>query len=248
MNNLAQRVKDANRNFYDIVGESYEEIDGRRSEQLIHYAEDKLGEISKKTEANSILDLGCGSGFISRVARNYFKQRYALDISHRIVRGIDDVGLYKVIADTDVIPFKDNSMDCVVSFAVLHHCYSYEKILSEICRVLVKGGIFYSDHDMDSLFFRRYRPLLKIYRKVNDARSHYLSRFSQLSSEMYHCSEYHEDGIPSEAIELLLKNAGFSDVRLEYHWFGLSPLTDNIFGKKSYKKGYAPLVRIIAAK
>ena len=36
--------------------------------------------ISQKTDAESILDLGCGSGFISNVAKNYFKQRYALDI------------------------------------------------------------------------------------------------------------------------------------------------------------------------
>ena len=248
MNDLAQQVKEANKTFYDIVGPSYEDIDGRRSEHLIRYVEEQLDLISERTETNSIMDLGCGSGFISKVARTYFKQRYALDISHRIVRGIDDEKLYRVVADTDVIPFGDDRLDCVVTFAVLHHCYSYEKVLSEIGRVLVKGGIFYSDHDMDSFFFSRYRPLLKTYRKINDASKHYLSRFNQLSSEIYNCSEYHQDGIPSEKIELLLKSVGFSDVRLEYHWFGLSHLTDKVFGRKTFRKGCAPLVRIVAVK
>ena len=248
MNNPELQVKKANKDFYDIVGPSYEEIDGRRSEQLLCYVSKKLETISRQTDTDYILDLGCGSGFISRIAKKYFKKRYAIDISYKIVKAIEDKNLHKVTADSDLIPMQDSSLNCVVTFAVLHHCYAYEKMLSEINRVLKDGGIFYSDHDMDAFFFKRFKPLLKVYRKMNDARRNYLSRFSQLSEEIYNCSEFHQDGIPSEAIELILKNIGFKDVRLEYHWYGLSLLFDKIFGKNAYKRGYAPLTRIIAVK
>ena len=248
MNNLAQHIKKANRDFYDIVGSFYEVIDGRRSERLISYVEEQLKTISRDVGAYSIIDLGCGSGFVSRIARDYFKQRFALDISHRIMSAIDDSILFKIVADTDTIPIKDDMLQCVVTFAVLHHCYSYEKILSEIYRILKTGGIYYSDHDMDSCFFNRFRPFLKIYRKINNAGKHYLARFRELTEEMYNLSEFHQNGIPSETIETVLRGVGFKNVRVEYHWFGLSQITDTIFGKKIFRRGFAPLVRITAIK
>ncbi len=248
MDYLEFQVKKANRDFYDIVGSSYEAIDGRRSDKLICYVSEQLKSISENTEADAILDLGCGSGFVSRIAAKYFKTRFAVDISFHIVRVIEDDTLHKLTADSDFIPFQNESLNSVASFAVLHHCYAYEKMVSEIYRVLKEGGIFYSDHDMDESFFKRFKPLLKIYRSINDASRHYLSNFHQLSEEIYHCSEFHEEGIPSEKIEHLLKQIGFKDVRFEYHWYGLSSLTDKIFGKKSYQRGYAPLTRIIAVK
>jgi ubiquinone/menaquinone biosynthesis C-methylase UbiE len=248
MNDVEYSVKKANKDFYDIVGASYEEIDGRRSEQLVNYVVDQLSLISKATDADSILDLGCGSGFISRIAQKYFKKRYAVDISFQIVNVINDKTILKLTADVDSIPVKDEKISSVVAFAVLHHCYSHEKMLAEIHRILKTGGIFYSDHDMDFFFFKRFKPLLKLYRIINNTGKRYLSKFSELSEQIYHCSEFHQSGIRSDEIELMLRKIGFSDVKIQYHWYGLSPLADKVFGKRSYKRGYAPLVRIIAVK
>jgi hypothetical protein len=83
---------------------------------------------------------------------------------------------------------------------------------------------------------------------MNDAKKHYLSKFSQLTEEIYNCSEFHRKGIPTDTIVKTLNDTGFQDIRLEYHWYGLSLLTDKIFGNKPYRKGNAPLVRIIASK
>lgn len=248
MVDLEEQVKRANRDFYDIVGPAYETIDGRRSERLRHYVAEKLELISRKTAGESILDLGCGSGFIAISAEPCFKQRYAFDISFNIINAVENKTLRKGVADSDRIPLQSSRLDCVVTFALLHHCYAYEKMLSEIYRVLKRGGVYYSDHDMDSSFFRRFNFFLKIHRKIHDARRKYLSEFNQLTEEMYDCSEIHQKGIPSETVEATLKCVGFKEVKLEYHWFGLSSSTDKLFGKKSYHKGYAPLVRITAIK
>lgn len=243
-----QQVKKANKEFYDIVRSSYETIDGRRSESLACYVTEQLKEISQNTGADSILDLGCGNGFVSKLVKPYFKQRYALDISPKILDAIDDLGLHKIAADFDLIPIDNDRLDCVAAFAVLHHCFSYEKMLSEVYRILKDGGVFYSDHDLDCLFFKRFRLLLKLYRKINNASKHYRSKFSQISEQMYDHSEFHQDGIPVETIESILKSVNFKFVEFKYHWFGLSPFFDKIFGKRSYRRGYAPIVRIIAKK
>ncbi|MHC4183737.1 MAG: class I SAM-dependent methyltransferase, partial [Planctomycetota bacterium] len=212
MTELERKVKKANKDLYDIVGSSYEEIDGRRSKELVQYVSGRLKGIAEETDGISILDLGCGSGFISRIARDYFKCRLAYDISFRIIKAIGDSELLKITGDLDFIPVKSGSFSCIVTFAVLHHSYSFEKIFNEIYRVLKKGGMFYSDHDMDSFFYNRYKPLLKIYRKINNAKKHYLLKFNQLTEEIYNYSEFHQKGIPSDSITKMLTGIGFKGV------------------------------------
>lgn len=245
---VKDRVKNANRIFYDIVGSSYEKLDGRRTGGLKNYLAWQLDFISKKTGSGSILDLGCGSGFVSNIAKDYFIKRYAIDISPKMLEIIDDDTLIKINSDADSIPIESESLDCVVTFAVLHHCYTYDQMFHEIHRVLRKGGIYYSDHDMDAQFFKRFKPLLKLYRKVNNPKKRYLSACEKLSDEIYDYSEFHSEGLPSEKIVEILLKTGFQEVRVDYHWYGLSLLTDSIFGNKTYKRGFAPLVKIIAYK
>jgi len=75
-----------------------------------------------------------------------------------------------------------------------------------------------------------------------------LSRFSQLSEEIFRYSEFHENGISSTEMEFMLGKIGFKNFSIEYHWYGLSSLTNSIFGRHTYQRGYAPLVRIVAIK
>jgi SAM-dependent methyltransferase len=240
-----EKVKRANRLFYDIAGSGYEVIDGRRSVKgLKEYLAGMLRDITSRSNRESILDLGCGAGFLSGVARGIYTERYALDISHGILRIIHDTNLRRIVADSDLLPLHDSTIDCVAAFAVLHHCYAFERMFTEAFRVLRQGGIFYSDHDMDRSFFRRFKPLLSIYRMFNNARRNYRKQFSQISDEIYDHSEFHQHGIPSNNIRTLLERAGFK----EYHWYGLSSLIDWLFGHRTFSQGYAPLARITARK
>lgn len=245
---LEQKIKRANKDFYDIVGASYDEIDGRRTAKLMHYIELQLKKISQNTDSDSILDLGCGSGIIAKASKDYFKQRFALDISLNILSSITDKKILKITADLDFLPFIGDNISSVVAFAVLHHCFNYEKMFNEIFRILKKGGVLYCDHDLDATFFKRFKHLLKIYRKLYDAKKRYLSEFDRLTEDIYDLSEFHQHGIDSESIENILKKLGFSEVNCQYHWYGLSPITDKLFGRRIYKQGFAPLVKIIAVK
>ena len=245
---LEEQVKKANKEFYDIVGSSYEQLDGRRTESLHAYVKDQLREVLVLGDSETILDLGCGSGFVSQVASHLFKQRYAIDISWRILRGIEDPRLRKIVADSDYIPIRDNQMDVVGAFAFLHHCHSFERLCEEIYRILKKGGFFYSDHDMDISFNSRFKPMMKIYRKVHNAKKRYLKNFETLSEDLYDCTEFHQNGIQPDQICSLLERIGFRKVNISFHWYGLSSFSDRLFGKKTYPRGWAPLTRIIALK
>jgi len=248
MEDAAGLVKKANREFYNILGRSEKEIRWGRSSSMANYVKQQMERLAQATDGDSMLDLGCGNGFIIDAAKRFFRQRYAIDISYDVLRSIKDKALLKINSDFDFLPIQEGQFSCVVTFAVLHHSYSFERIFSEIYRILKKNGIYYSDHDVDAFFFKKFRPLLTLYRAMTDEKKYFLKKYSSVSREMYDYSEYHRNGIASDKIGIMLKEFGFRQVKIQYHWFGLSGPTDLVFRTRCYKRGYAPMVRILAVK
>ncbi len=88
-----------------------------------------------------VLDVGCGDGFLARVA---FEQQLeaGIDLDQgEVDRAIQSKSYKKTLyASATDIPFKDNSFNTVVSNCVLEHIPDIDKALSEINRVLRKNG------------------------------------------------------------------------------------------------------------
>lgn len=244
--NFSQRIKDANRMFYDQAAPSYEQIDGRRSLALVGYIRQQIAHARNRSHT-SLLDLGCGSGFVTKALGDLFTDRYAVDLSPRIIKAIKDPAVLGIAADCEALPFKDATFDVVTAFATLHHLPSVTPTIREAWRVLRPGGFYYSDHDMDDKFFDNFSVLLKLYRMFTNPAARF-SRHCGTSSELYHTAEAHEDGIDSAVLAQELKSCSFSEVIIQRHWFGLSSLTDALFGQRVFRAGLAPLVRVIAIK
>lgn len=241
---FAAAVKQANRTLYDAVAERYEELDGRRSPALAGWLEGTLRDLRRRAPGGTLLDLGAGSGFVCRCAEGVFSPRLGVDISPRILaahRQAFDLG---VACDVDRLPFADASLDVVTCFAVLHHLVGVERLVPELRRVLRPGGLFYSDHDMDEAFRRRFALPLHVYRRARDAGAKYLGA-GGVTRETYRLAEVHEDGVDTPGIQRALSAAGF-EVETRFHWFGLTPLTDRVFGRRFFRRGRAPLVSFLA--
>jgi ubiquinone/menaquinone biosynthesis C-methylase UbiE len=253
--NIEAKVKNANKEFYDLVSNSYEKIDGKRAATTEKWISGKLKRISEdgldgNSSEKSLLDIGCGTGFIMRNANPYFKKRVGVDISHKILVPLQKQGYMVVCADTDHLPFKENSFSVVTCFAVLHHLYSYDKIIPEIYRSMKKGGIFYSDHDLDENFAKRFSLFMHVYRAICNEEKKYRKANKKITSELYHFTEIHHRGISQEKIQALLQKE-FKHVYTYYHWLGLFPLLTKIlltFKIRPFQQGNAPLVSFVARK
>ncbi len=232
-------VKVANRRLYDAVAAQYETLDGRRSPALARWLRGNLLDLRAQAPGGRLLDLGAGSGLVSRCSQGIFAKRTAVDISPGILAAHRANFDYAITADSDFLPFRDATFDAVVCFAVLHHLPRFESVVAEICRVLAPGGIFYADHDLDLAFAQRFRPFLAFYRFLRQPAAKY-AKISRENSATYDLAEHHSQGIDAPAIASLFSSHGFG-VTLAYHWYGLAAWSDFFFGVSRWRRGWAPL-------
>lgn len=76
----------------------------------------------------------------------------ALDVSNYLMAAdlyFEEDGSYfeRLMADMNVLPFKDRSFDIIFSHSVIHHCKDLGKLFSEFHRVLKSGGRVVALHE-----------------------------------------------------------------------------------------------------
>ncbi len=87
-----------------------------------------------------VVDLGCGPDAFSKALTGEGRLVVALDIQERLLREIEDVGLERILGDAHVLPFRENSVDCILSLSLMEHLQKPSKHLEELRRVLKTGG------------------------------------------------------------------------------------------------------------
>ncbi len=243
----SEDVRNANRRFYDLLADRYEAVDGRRSEDLSDYVRSILRHLRRDAPDGPLLDLGAGSGFVSKCAAGIFQTRIGTDISPGILATYRDRFDMAVASSVDQASFAPDSFAAVAAFAVLHHLYDVTAVAREAFRILKPGGMFYADHDMSAAFFRVWKPLLLFYRLLRFSPGKYRRSDSRLTYALYRLSEWGERGIDDDVLNAAFAREGFT-VTMTYHWYGLNSITDRLFGKTVHTRRYAPLIRLIARK
>jgi 2-polyprenyl-3-methyl-5-hydroxy-6-metoxy-1,4-benzoquinol methylase len=103
-----------------------------------------LGMCARNHKKGLVLDIGCGTGIISKKMNAEGLQPIGLDISEFALIKYHKRNLKGIIADLEsCIPFDDGLFDKIWISEVIEHVRNYENLISEIYRVLKPGGILY---------------------------------------------------------------------------------------------------------
>lgn len=97
-------------------------------------------------QAHSILDLGCGGGFLSNFLSKKGHKVTGLDISEDALKVARRYDFTKKVSylrgDAYKLPFNKNSFDVVCAMDFLEHVEKPNEIIKEVSRVLKPGGQF----------------------------------------------------------------------------------------------------------
>lgn len=163
------------------------------------------------TAKENILDIGCGTGNILRLAKNHFNKCYGLDISVNLLNELKhrQNTFYLTVGEAFYLSYKNNKFDLVTLYGVLHHIVNHNPIFREIERVTRSGGILYIDHDPNYFFSRFYHIFYRL---------RYLNKpgFGTRETEL---SEYHHSktsGINPLKIKKQLLEIGFREVNVYF--------------------------------
>jgi SAM-dependent methyltransferase len=91
-----------------------------------------------------VADLGCGSGAFSDLLRTESYSVVGVDISPKLIAVGQSKypGLELIEGDIEHLPFADNSLDGVFLGGVIHHFPAPQACVTEVHRVLRRGGKF----------------------------------------------------------------------------------------------------------
>ena len=221
----------ANIEYHEKLLDSYEKLPHFNKES-IDRVKSILRQLASRNKNGQLVDIGCGTGFMLRIARPFFKKIHGVDICRQALKHAgagDGMSLWQCSGEH--LCFSDNSVDAVAGFSVLHHLYDIEPTLREAYRILKPGGYVYFDDEPNGEYFAMIhklslqKDLPEIH--ANEVESiinveQLLCERDGIEPELVRMAEFQKlvgGGFKKESIVAQLEKIGFIEVNLQFRWF-----------------------------
>jgi 2-polyprenyl-3-methyl-5-hydroxy-6-metoxy-1,4-benzoquinol methylase len=198
-----------------------------------------------------MLDIGCGTGFLSRAADGLFSEIVGVDVTPEMVE-IARTHEYTSRASfhvSDVMSFTPphDHFDLVAGYAFLHHLADPFLVLERAMTWVRPGGFLYFDLEPNRGFWNALSEAISIpspspalSRELRSLNVQLTAEKYLVSEDAFNLAEYGKNilgGLDLVEISTFLKERDFVNIRPLYHWFiGEAHLlqTDSAEGVREY--------------
>jgi SAM-dependent methyltransferase len=207
-----------------------------------HYRPENLAIVDRtlkrlvgETAATSVLDLGCGTGFMINLLKHHVGRVVGVDVTRAMLDQVDTTGPATIELhehDTGSFAAAPGSFDLVTAYSFLHHLYDIKPTLATAATALRKGGKLYADLDPNFYFWDDIKKLDgatsgldPIVAREVAAVAHKDDQMNQeygIPTSVFNDAEYGKDiagGFKEEVLRATLHEVGFSDVTFTYYWY-----------------------------
>jgi 2-polyprenyl-3-methyl-5-hydroxy-6-metoxy-1,4-benzoquinol methylase len=190
--------------------------------------------------ANIILDIGCGGAWLAKHLLPKGKAIISTDISDinpkKAIKNYPSKNHFGIVADVFELPFKEQSIDCIVASEIIEHVPDPKKFITCLLEVLKPDGSLIITTPYNELI----RTSLCLHCNKETPHNAHLHSFTEKSFEQIILKEVRQIKI------ILLNSKLFVQARLQY-LLKFLPLRiinffDRIFIKTTGKKAYRMMV------
>ena len=208
MKTLEKVVRDANRRVFEA--KDFDEYHANPS--IFEHGRQKEIEavLAEGGPGGRMLDIGCGTGNVLKLARPHFSSCAGVDLSHKLLAELHRrEGLPLAAGEAFHLPFGDETFDLVTLYALVHHIIDAGPVFRGAWQVLKPGGRIYIDHDPNYYFGRFYH----VYYRVRWSGRPGFGTWDAELSEWHHTRS---GGLNPDRVAEQLERAGFRDIRVRF--------------------------------
>lgn len=231
---LTQRVINANIAVHSRLASTYRTSEPHFRPENVSRVTRKVAALAEQTRARRLLDLGCGTGFMIDIAKEYVGHIVGVDVTPAMLEQVDRSGpatVELVTHDTGTYKPESGSFQLVTAYSFLHHLADLRSTFRTAATALEAGGCFYADLEPNFYFWESigrlerggdYHALVKREIEAVTYKDEEIQTRFGVSREIFSQAEYGKDitgGFTEEHLRELLVEQGFQQVDVHYHWF-----------------------------
>lgn len=231
-----EKIIEANKLLHSKLAFDYNKSEPHFSSENIIAVKKRLTEYCGLKKGNKALDLGCGTGFMINILKNYFDNITGIDVTQNMLDQVDRESRCKINlinCDTGTVDLPKCSYDLVTAYSFLHHLYDIKPTIETAYKALRNDGCFYADLDPNFYFWEKIISLSKdstieydpiVTREIN-AVLHNDKKISEkyiVPETIFNQAEYGKNikgGFIDFEIVDLLKSVGFKKIKVFYTWY-----------------------------
>lgn len=234
MTNMNEKVVQANIALHTRLAADYNSTEPHFRKENIEKITMRFAEIAEKTNACRQLDLGCGTGFMINIGKQFVKEIVGVDVTQAMLDQVDrsgDATIRLIRSDTGAYVDEVGSYDIVTAYSFLHHLFDIKPTLETAFKSLRTGGVFYADLEPNAAYWeaistigrnQQNDPILA--REVEQVtyKDEDISRRFGVDTETFNHAEYNKNisgGFHESLLRESLLSTGFSKVEIFHHWF-----------------------------
>jgi 2-polyprenyl-3-methyl-5-hydroxy-6-metoxy-1,4-benzoquinol methylase len=218
-------VTEVNEAYHDAIAGHYDDRFEGHSDDVLEwvsglFAREILPTLDAIGGRPSVIDFGCGSGYLEDFLGGRDLDLMGIDVSDGMLARARERFPQWCFEKRDLYDFQtDDQYHLVMENAVLHHLVDYEALVDKMASITLPGGILYLGNEPNRRAYKYLKPLVQAYRStVNRYRTE--TAVSELGdAEFEALSEYHlfyGEGIDAQAIADRLSAKGFRRVEIHY--------------------------------
>jgi ubiquinone/menaquinone biosynthesis C-methylase UbiE len=234
MASMNEKVIQANIDVHTQLAKEYNKTEPHFREENVTKIAARFADIVKMTSATRQLDLGCGTGFMINIGKQFVKEIVGVDVTQAMMDQVDLSGPARITlvrADTGTYIDGAGSFDVVTAYSFLHHLFDIMPTLRTAYRSLRDGGIFYADLEPNAAYWEAIGTVARnqqndpiIAREIEQVtyKDEDISRRFGVDTDTFNHAEYNKNisgGFQESFLREALLSVGFAKVEVFHHWF-----------------------------